>query len=1657
MPSDLAFHETEEAAREILDRLRRFRRRLFLLRTQTALGLSAALAGLLFSGALAIDRFFILTTTERGALTFGALGVAAAATLAAFAWALRPLGLLRLARRIESREPALEEGLLTSVEMSRLPPREKERFAPELVGGLFHTTASRLARIPVERIADPRLSRGILMAAAIVWASIGAVAFVRPGPFGLLAARFLHPALDLPRPSTVILEVLPGDAKVPAGADVEVRARLLRGGAHDAIILARAGGEDWTPIQRAFEPPAAGRERPEASHLFIAVRRPIEYRVRAGDYLSPVHRLEPRDPPRPVSFRITYHLPAYAGKRPETLERSRGDLSALQGTLADVEIEASEPLSRARWLPGGAGTGEASRNLDVAGNRASIHGIELTSPSRYGLLLEGLDGVTNGGGAVYSIRPLPDRPPSVEILEPRAAEAVVEEAGFLDVRYLAEDDVGLRAVDLILKVPAGEEIVMPLPPPSVDEPATKIHATCRIDPAAIGARPGETVAFWVLARDGGGAEARSAERALRISSIPSPPEGPGWLERLEAIEEDAALAVREWTSLLPRPGGEAPDAIVADPARADGLIRAAEDALAVLAHVRRTAERADELGRSIQVPSPNRRALEDLGRLLRRAAGEECAAFWAEAAAVAGKVRAASRLPAKDAAPAVPVASLHAIHQAAGARMEDALAEIRTIARAERLEEAIERTIALETDARALAGLPPEARGAERRAKDLARESLSIAAEVSRLGRLPARDEKLAAAEAALLEAAREVSEATGEAKSPDGLHGALERALPGIASAAAALAERYGKEERLAAAARWRLDPGPAVETALERVATALAADGSPGGSTAPSAALTVLALLSDEIAVIEAMEYADLDSSSDLHAVKDLVERLAGEIGSARAATDAADLATRARDILAALRATAPSRRIGRSIQEIDRAAAGEEEIAWHLRGATPGNHRTIRHLTRAEREVLRALEAARAPLDALKSSHPSLGEVLPLIDESAAEIEGARAALAAAAGGTDPAPIEGSAESARGAAGRLDEAVEALERFRSTSLAEARVARAWLRSEMGGLADRIARAAGMARDQSARARDASGEAGAPDSAVRVLDLLTDAEGIRGETERLQGAARREGDRLISSGASVERIRLHDTAGSKLGAVASGPLLAAVRSLRASDSADQGERAGLILEAAVREEEAAGELEALARALAAVEADEALRVSMEDLAGILASAPAANAPSPDEVARDARAFLDATLRAAENASARLRPGAVRDSVVRVLRSAAELFQKAIEEAAKPDAAAALESYRAGRARLEEAVALLEEARRASEGAVAEAEKTLEPPAPGAGEEGKDAEMTRELQAAYEELERIIALRALEKSLAARIDALSGEAEPAPKDLEAAVELARLIEEQMEGNYLSMDELVALVAKLIAIDRRTREVARDARSLAAASDPAPAAVAAGLARVVDGARTAASEFHGAGLKLSGILPHVLRAYWKASDALEPFLRAADAAAREPPTQPAPGKLLDAAGKADSFAGQVEAMRREALEALADLERGGSGQPSAHANLEGAKRSIREAAGLLREGKIEAAASALKGSARSIADAAGSIRSRLAESVLPGGEEGALISRVLDEEATRRGLAWSVTTRGEETRAEGARTKGAEEMPFPAEFRDLIRVYLEALSREGRR
>jgi hypothetical protein len=69
----------------------------------------------------------------------------------------------------------------------------------------------------------------------------------------------------------------------------------------------------------------------------------------------------------------------------------------------------------------------------------------------------------------------------------------------------------------------------------------------------------------------------------------------------------------------------------------------------------------------------------------------------------------------------------------------------------------------------------------------------------------------------------------------------------------------------------------------------------------------------------------------------------------------------------------------------------------------------------------------------------------------------------------------------------------------------------------------------------------------------------------------------------------------------------------------------------------------------------------------------------------------------------------------------------------------------------------------------------------------------------------------------------------------------------------------------------------------------------------------------------------------------------------------------------------------------------------------------------------------------------------------MSQQLLSTREEGFLASRVLDESAAQLGLGWQVRTRGSYLPEGIELAETSEEMAFPAQFRQLVRVYLRAL------
>ncbi|MCZ6791986.1 MAG: hypothetical protein O7J95_00060, partial [Planctomycetota bacterium] len=1079
--------------RRALVRYRRRRRRAAALR---GLGITLTATLLSLFASLVLDRFWILGTELRVGLTALTLSVGGLLALALVLWPLlRPLSRRSLARAVERLRPELEGALLSVVELHDGDERDRRRCSRVLLERLVDSTDERAARLDVGELVDRRPSRRALAAAALALLPLGG--FVASDAEGVaqLARRFLQPSLDLPRPTSVVLEVLPGDCFVRREDDVELTVRWLRGEPRAVTLLEKREGDAW----RRTTVDARGA----ASPIFRLedVTSPVVYRVRAGDFESPLYRVTPREPPRPVSFHITYRFPAYSGLVERRVESPTGDLSALAGSVAEVAVSIDRDIARASFR---VGDGER-RPATVAGRRVTLGEIPIERDGAYRLELEDREGVRSDSLAEYAIRSERDAPPRVEILQPREAEIPVEPTSRLEILYRAEDDLGLAAIDWVSE--GDEPRIVPLEVRETGRGERHLlEDTWVLNTAPLGLRPGSTLTFHLRARDFHGQEARSAPRTLRVRFLPPPPEGKDWLARLGGISRDLELLERLWTDLAPpAPPGDSVVGAGRGGFTAARFGDAMDRAAAWRARAQHAGERARDLAMSLGPPGVERETLLALEFHLWNIGSDEARRFWNLAARVAAELESQDE-EARWAAARI-AEDLRDVHRSAAQRIAELRSGWEVIRSAERLEEDVEAARVLTLDARRLAeaarepGGPGERAGAtiEGPLESLIEESARIYADLALLAEESPDDTPLAALARAIQSTLlAELDEARRAAATGDHqvLASRLEELRRGFGRRRPDLTRELEKARGAARRVRSELDPRPSPAKRVETIAGELRAAASSEARVPTSSTTGIVRVVLDEsrralaeIAFLlgraEAFSYDDFESAISLEALRDLLGRAAEESLEALVQPGDGDgrtevLAGRAAfldELARHFRRTGPLRQLGRAVQLVDGLAEAAESIVWTLRGARAWNPRELGRIARRTRDVAEGVDATRAELRAhlaMAGDAPWKGQLAKSLDglrESESALESSVRSLVGTSLAPGPA-LDAARREASRAARLLGDASRAIEELRTDSLAEARAALGWLEERLGDPPQRIARLASAQRELAERA---------------------------------------------------------------------------------------------------------------------------------------------------------------------------------------------------------------------------------------------------------------------------------------------------------------------------------------------------------------------------------------------------------------------------------------------------------------------------------------------------------------------------------------------------------------------------------------------------------
>ena len=274
----------------------------------------------------------------RSGISAGRLSLVAALVVAVVCGLVWPLLRATKSRAIAAAgraHPELQDRLLTFQQREAVTP------GPFLDLLAADTLAHTAAAPPRSLAPTPALAlfAGIAAActACLLWLVIAA-----PGTIGYGAALLWRGQKPHAQP-LYALTIAPGNVTVRRNGDQLITAQLQNLHPDAVRLFARfAGKGGWDPVSMQLVPSANGNAT--YSFGFTGLPGDVDYYVTAGPLTSPQYTVHVVDLPAVKSVKVTYRYPAWTGLKAETHDPA-GDLRAIEGTEADLQVEMDHPLN----------------------------------------------------------------------------------------------------------------------------------------------------------------------------------------------------------------------------------------------------------------------------------------------------------------------------------------------------------------------------------------------------------------------------------------------------------------------------------------------------------------------------------------------------------------------------------------------------------------------------------------------------------------------------------------------------------------------------------------------------------------------------------------------------------------------------------------------------------------------------------------------------------------------------------------------------------------------------------------------------------------------------------------------------------------------------------------------------------------------------------------------------------------------------------------------------------------------------------------------------------------------------------------------------------------------------------------------------------------
>lgn len=530
-----------------------------------ALGVGVALTGVLL--ATGVQGFAALPPgLWRVALLAIMLGGWLAAAGGLVLSVMRRRNTRQVARHIEAAMPALDNGLINAIQLTRDPANRD----PRLVVRALQEIDANVRKHDLRRAIDLRRLRNLGFFGGGALALLLAYAL-------LFGPRLAHawgdlwaPYVDHGRIGVVrILDVTPGDVTLPYGKALTVEARLAKPlGDRRAHLERRLAGETRELPMSVI----GGGER--LSLVLGRIDEPFEYRLHAGDATSRWFRVSLKRYVYFERFDTLYHYPSYTRLDDRLVENSPGDLRAVAGSTATLIVRCQDPVFRGELVfrdgrrvvmtRKGGGTRFEGR---ITFDREQFYQVQLRDEQNRLLHRVVPEDVTTAIRTTAKGDPLPadyfrilptaDNAPTVKLTFP-GKPITAYAGGNVQIIFKAGDDYGISTARLYLRrgaLSAAAKLAEWTGEKLTDPKSTLIRYRLELDAEAV--KPGDVLTYFVEVRDtfpitdaGGETGQRTRSSALTISVIDRDAVIQAKLDRLRRLKKKVAaiLAIQKRAS-----------------------------------------------------------------------------------------------------------------------------------------------------------------------------------------------------------------------------------------------------------------------------------------------------------------------------------------------------------------------------------------------------------------------------------------------------------------------------------------------------------------------------------------------------------------------------------------------------------------------------------------------------------------------------------------------------------------------------------------------------------------------------------------------------------------------------------------------------------------------------------------------------------------------------------------------------------------------------------------------------------------------------------------------------------------------------------------------------------------------------------------------------